>query len=106
METIKLDDFIGETLADIAKGIQKANQAFEEGKGPYWELHQTVGGSTKKPIEFDIALAATKDTAKGGGISVALASIGGGGKLETTVAHEQYHRIKFSIGLEGGWTGR
>ena len=63
-------------------------------------LRANRGDNSKVPgISFDIAINASKNQKDKAGFMVALATIGGGAKVEKGLGSETAHRIKFEVGL-------
>ncbi len=75
MDSIKLTDFVRDTLKEIAQGVRQANKDLEDelnkeggGSGPGYRIHATGGDRKQKGIEFDVAVVAYKDAKGGAGI--------------------------------------
>ncbi len=107
MEQIGLKEFIEKVLVDVAQGIRGANEKLknpDKNQFEVFSLRQNKGDSSKIPgIQFDVAVTATQKSADKMGFFVALASIGAGGKTETSANNEMIHRIKFEIGITSEW---
>jgi hypothetical protein len=106
-----LDEFIKETLVQIARGVTMANAELEpervkeNGKTlPKLFLLQPGGGRQEAGVAFDIAVTTHKDTSAKGGSKVRLAVFeadlsGKGGITKTDVS-----KIQFSININQ-WHG-
>jgi hypothetical protein len=108
MDDIRLNDFISNTLVEIASGIKQANDALknpEKNQFQVFTLRCNRGDSAKIPgITFDIAVTASKSQKDKAGFMVALASIGGAAATEKGVSGETAHRIRFEVGIYGDFS--
>jgi hypothetical protein len=107
---MKLDDFVRETIVQIARGVHAAaeevqefgarvNPPVESGSGD--KFIQDAGGLIGvQQVEFDVAVTVSSEATKGGKASIEVMSILslGGGNTGAS-AHESQSRIKFSIPL-------
>lgn len=103
---MNLDDFISETLVNIANGVSWANRklAEEKPKPAAFILHPGGHSKTTNGIDFDVAVTtkASGDGRTGAKlkISVVEAEIGAGGG----VSKESVSRVKFTVCVENGIT--
>jgi len=107
MNPIKLDDFIENTLVDIAQGIRAANERMinpEKNQFAVFSLRQNIGDSSKIPgIQFDVGVTAAEKDSEKAGFFVALASLGGGARVDQEMSNKIVHRIKFEVGIDSRW---
>ena len=105
MNNVKLQDFVKNTLVEIANGVHEANTAFKSGEGPGFRLEHTHGSGkdAKEGIAFDIAVTASKDDKDTTGFVVSLLNLGGGAKAERVIENEHIHRIRFQVGQHMNW---
>jgi hypothetical protein len=107
MNTIRLDNFIAQTIKEIIDGVQSA-QEYAKTKGArvnpdvVWEDEQPfVLTDMHKPhassIDFDVVLTIGDDDKAQGGIGVFAASFGLGVKGETKEYAESVNKIRFQI---------
>lgn len=111
---MNLEDFIAQSLSQIAKGIEKANQELADSraivspkniKGVSKNNSSTYGmlktdedeWAVVQEIEFDVAVTASqgKEAKAGAGISVGAITLGATGKEDNKSS--SVSRIKFSI---------
>ncbi|WP_072669373.1 hypothetical protein [Vibrio injensis] len=109
---MNLEDFISQSLSQIARGIEKANKELEDSQalvspeGVTEVKRESKYGSLKvdankwlkvSEISFDVAVTATSGTESGGrlGISVSGINIGANGKSNHGDTSES--RIQFSV---------
>jgi hypothetical protein len=91
-----LETFVAETLRQIVKGVQTA-QEHEDCKGarinPVDQYHRVH----VKDMEFDVAVTVTEGSEKKGGIGVFTGVFGVGGQANNNTANSSVSRIKFSV---------
>jgi len=108
MNDITLSDFISNTLVEIAKGVNKANNELHDPDNQIYHVYQlrhTIDDSAKTMgIKFDVAISASGAQKDKAGFVVALASIGGGANTEKQKGHEHQHRIQFEVGVKEEYT--
>lgn len=105
MEAIDLKDFVHRTLVDVAQGVRAANTELKQGQGGVFCLQYTGGdhSRTRKGIEFDVAVMASKGGKETSGFMVALVNLGGGARTERATENELLHRIRFEVGMDTNW---
>lgn len=101
-----LETFIAETLRQIVKGVQTA-QEHEDCKGARINptgkvLHMSTKTTSatepaSRQIEFDVAVTVTEGNEKKGGIGVFTGVFGVGGQANSNTANSSVSRIKFSV---------
>lgn len=102
---MQLDEFVKNSLVQIAKGVSDAGKkVFELGGSVNPQDNAIVGGS-KVPIDvqpsnidFDVAVIVTDSGSSEAGGQLKIASlVSFGGKMENAESYQQTSRIKFSI---------
>jgi hypothetical protein len=110
---MELQEFIQQTLVQIAKGISEANLKLADigatANPKNFSILPTAvhshgyctpeskGYKYAQLIEFDVAVYALEGKEKSGGIGIAVASIGLGGKAKSESSTSSESHIKFSI---------
>ena len=106
---MELKQFISNTLAEIAEGVNNAKPIYDSMGGivnprdftyPSKDLsHFYIQDKRYFPsyIEFEVALTQDKSSKSSGGIGVLLGSISAGGKTGTEEAMTALTKIKFTI---------
>jgi hypothetical protein len=112
METMKLSDFVAETIKQISDGLNQAQQQLAKNGE---EVNPCVSGEEKemakvgsfyhrsnravqtRVIEFDVLLSAAKDQGTAGSVGVSTVLIGGGVRGQSSEQSALANRIKFSI---------
>ena len=111
---MELKDFIKESLVQISKGIQEANdslgitnavvnprsiQAYSGNAQAYGRVSDSM--TDKKPlvhmVQFDVAIEAKEGTQTGGGIKLSVASIGIGTEAQSKDSRSTVSRLSFKI---------
>jgi hypothetical protein len=96
-----LETFIAETLRQIVKGVETAQQHEDCKRAAInAECPEGYTGPVTKPriIEFDVAITVSEGTEKQGKGNIGVASILGlGGQASSTTANSSISRIKFSV---------
>lgn len=109
-----LKDFVRESLVQIAQGISEANtalagtsavvnphnvQAYSTDAKAYGRLNNAFNekDALVELVEFDVAVTTEAGTQTGGGIRIAVASIGIGTEGKSTGSQSRESRIKFKI---------
>ena len=107
-----LKDFIKETLIQIAKGINEANESLSAINSQANPKDLTISerkhiyGLIKSEknkdrpvhlVEFDVAVHATKDSETKGGIGIVVATIALGTQGKSAASQASESRIKFSV---------
>ena len=107
--TIKLEDFIADSLTQIANGVKKAQEDTKNtGAVISPKMRQTrdsksigevegLGGQPCYKVEFDIAVTANEKSKTTGGIGVAVGVIALGSKGESNDELKNTSKIQFSI---------
>lgn len=108
-----LKDFVKETLVQIVKGIDEANEELKSSTAFMASSNVSSGGSPWKytkdkdgsyhyvtDVDFDVAVDVkeTKTSEKGGGVEV-LSIVSFGGKGEKEKESNSTHRVKFVLPL-------
>ena len=95
---MELDTFVAETLRQIFKGVQTAQQNLDC-KGAKINPGRSLNTVQCKQIEFDVAVTVTEGTEKQGkgNVGVALFGIGGQAQFPSTTANSSVSRIKFEV---------
>lgn len=122
-----LQNFIKESLVQISKGIEDANEELIHSGAsinppidiwlkkdyPIYATAAEEGDKGHKPgvhlISFDVALHAESGSQKGGGLKVAIASVGVGAEGKATKTNSSESRIQFEIPMvfpSGGFSER
>jgi hypothetical protein len=104
-DTIKLSDFVAQTLIDIAAGVAQARNAVAEYGGAVNPARETTTGAVKSEsqmVSFDVAVFA--ETATGGDIGgsatiVGVFSFSAQGETELN-RRQRESRVKFEIPLK------
>ncbi|WP_217512934.1 trypco2 family protein [Vibrio metschnikovii] len=109
---MNLEDFISQSLSQIARGIEKANKELEgssafvspEGvkgvkcESKYGSLHYLSDTWLEvSEISFDVAVTATSGTESGGGLGVSVGGINIGAKGKSNHGDTSESRIQFSV---------
>jgi len=112
--TMNLQDFITETLVQIARGIEQAAEQLKGTKGlvnprnvntstyaesgiyGFVDTEQTFHKAVQK-IEFDVAVTASTGTATKGGIGIMVGAIGLGSQRQSEAQHSSVSRLKFVV---------
>lgn len=108
---MELDKFITESLNSIIKGVNeskkiaKANDAvinphigkWDFDKFPTTYILGEQGARAISKIDFDIAVTASSEKDKAGGLGINVFSANLGGKISKTDLSETISRIKFSV---------
>lgn len=109
-----LKEFIKESLVQIATGIEEANeklkgtnaivnpasvQAFSTEAKAYGRINDAFKNDKAlvELVEFDVAVQAESGTQTGGGLKIAIASIGLGAEGKSSDSHSSESRIRFKI---------
>ena len=102
-----LQQFISETMVQIAAGVAEARK-LQEGVGVYTHVPDgntrsllTSIGRAAFMVEFDVAVTATDKAELGGkaGVSVVQVFIAGGEHKQTT-EHSSMSRVKFTVPID------
>lgn len=102
---MELEEFIKNSLVNIASGIRGANEELAKREG------KTLGQNTSavfgmEPhnrekaygyINFDVAVVANSENSKSGNGGIKVASIGVGGEISDVTQHGHFSRIQFHI---------
>lgn len=89
---MELENFIGQTLTDIAKGISIANSNTRKNDNtPFW-LDCSTGA-----IFFDIAVTASNEGTASAKGSVKVIAVNIEGDIDTSKKHERVSRIQFRV---------
>lgn len=110
METIKLENFISETIQGLVNGVENARPKIKEkganivvdlvsGDIPSNQLRDR-GGYLVENIEFDVALTVEKGKATEGAVGVVAGIFAVGTKGKATSQNLSLHRIKFTIPIQ------
>ncbi|MGR4864278.1 hypothetical protein [Caulobacter sp. LARHSG274] len=99
---MNVDDFVKESILQIMKGVQDAQDAWRSGENkghinPVWGGHDGASRNMRD-ISFDIAVTATETSTsciKGGLKVVAVGEFGGSGDQATK--NESVSRLTFSV---------
>lgn len=102
---MELEEFIKNTLINIAHGLGHANLELAKAEGktigvdttPKFMMNPTWGSREGNLISFDVAVTVSHENNKtgGGGIRIAVASLGGA--IENASTQQHMSRIKFSM---------
>lgn len=98
---MELSDFISSTLVGIVNGVKDANKRLatnEDSRG----LFAIESASHHKNrddgyIQFDIAVTASSETNKNGGIGIKVLETGIGGEIKNRSIDQTISRIKFGV---------
>jgi hypothetical protein len=98
-----IQEFVKESLVQIAFGIKGANKTLNEetnSDNKYFMLEASAHAEKRRGIEFDIAVVAKEESGAQGGakLNIPLMAIGGdvGGKSSS----ENVSRVKFNVAME------
>jgi hypothetical protein len=98
---MELNDFVSETLVQIVKGIESANESLLPGKAKAEQpflLHHSMGDHPQAPhVEFDVAVttqAEASGTAQG---RAKLLVVAAGLDGSVSISKENVSRVKFSV---------
>ncbi|WNO52626.1 hypothetical protein [Stakelama saccharophila] len=93
IDSDELTAFVASTLKAIAAGVEDASDQTSV------EMNDFVFGfDMPEAVSFDLAVSATRNIAKGGGLKVHVASlIAGEGKLSSEQKAEEISRIAFDV---------
>lgn len=106
---MELEKFIESTLVQIAQGVHNAQKPLSLLGGsanPHMKVlrdDQTIGQAPNREgdrislIEFDVAVSATTNSSKKGGIGVLATVVKIGGEAESAKENGTVSRIKFSV---------
>lgn len=112
---MNLQQFIKETLIQIAGGIREADEAVagngaavnprdvvhnKSGEGPYGYYAEDSKGSYRRPVqsvEFDVVVTASEETETKGGIGIHVGAIGLGSAGKSGRDSSSESRIKFAV---------
>ena len=90
---IKLDEFIRETIREIAVGVIEGRDAVQQhGVIVGWRSENKVA-----QLKFDVALTSTDETGAKGGIGVFLGSVGIGGQATSNQGFSSMTRVQFEV---------
>jgi hypothetical protein len=90
---MNLEEFISQSLTDIANGVTKANQSLEKSQFEIEHYTRTNNGY----ITFDIAVTASQKGTKGASGGIIVWGVNVGGKLDEENQNQVVSRIKFSV---------
>jgi hypothetical protein len=108
-KTMKLGQFITETLKELVEGVKGAQDHVAKAGGAVNpsgltylrpEMAQVQHKATTRigqQIEFDIEIAAIEGKQKKGDAKVSVLSIGAGGQMQSGVENRSVNRIKFTL---------
>jgi hypothetical protein len=111
-ETMNLEEFISQSLSQIAKGIEKANDELSESQalvcpqGVTGIKSESKYGTLKvdqdtylkvNEISFDVAVTVTSGSESGGNLGISVSGFSIGAKGKENQADSSQSRIKFSI---------
>lgn len=104
---IELADFVSQSLVQIARAIEKANESLADSTaivsptaGVTNEGHLYLSDAYAPRVErteFDVAVTATEGTHTKGGIGVAVGIVGLGSSGQSDTGRRSESRIKFSV---------
>ena len=108
--TITLEDFVAETLAQIIRGVEKAQEVVT-GTGamvsPQMQslstketIGRASGGHGPQPVydvDFDVAVTASEKTTSGGGLGFVIGVISAGARIKSNEGIGHTSRIRFSV---------
>jgi hypothetical protein len=107
--TIKLEDFVAESLAEIVRGVKRAQDEVKGTGAVISPLMRTttdnssvgspegMGGQPCYKVAFDIAVTANEATATSGGIGVVAGVFALGSKGQSSDALANISRIQFYV---------
>ena len=107
--SIKLEDFVAESLIQIVRGVEKAQNELGDSMArinPRLSRLRTEGtvGSAKDaqaqpvyPVQFDVAVMASEETSTAGGIGVVVGVFGLGSRGQSAEGGGQTSRIQFKV---------
>jgi hypothetical protein len=104
---MSLETFVTQTLTQIVKGVQGAQDALPDGhtivnpkmRSSSDQLRETTHKDRAQIVRFDVAITATKQAGKNGGVSVAAAVFTVGGHLHSAEQNASISRVQFSVPL-------
>ncbi|MCK9581515.1 MAG: hypothetical protein M0Q92_13855 [Methanoregula sp.] len=100
---MELDEFIKQTLIDIARGVHLANKEITsskmlgEGSQAYFSIEAFNREKMQGYINFDVAVTIANETGASGGTGIKIAFAHIGADINSTASLETVSRIKFSI---------
>jgi len=89
---MELENFISQTLTDIAKGINIANANTRKNDNTPFCLDCSTGA-----IFFDIAVAASNEGTASAKSSIKVIAVNVEGDIDTSQKHERVSRIQFRV---------
>jgi len=102
---MELNEFITNTLEEIAKGVSGAKPKFEEFGGKInpkiqSRIHSGNTTDSKSDVEFEVSLTDTSTDTKGKGIGVLLSVISAGANKTNETEIRSMTKIKFNVPVE------
>jgi len=101
MAAMDLQQFVAQTLVQIANGVKNAQEHVKSAGGIVNPLRASDQDPIMSPntsfIEFDVALTVTEGSDSKGGIGIFVADIGLGAQGRSRSATESVSRIKFKV---------
>ena len=100
---MELNDFVSQTLVQIVKGVEQANEELAKGKPPSpggkpFLLYSSVGQAPHSPhVEFDIAVTTKTDNKAKGGALAKLYVVGFEASGTKSTFNENVSHVRFSV---------
>lgn len=108
--TVKLEDFVANSLVQIVRGVEKAQEQLDGSDAKVSPSMQTLadknsigradGADNLQPVynvTFDVAVVGTEDEKTAGGVGVVLGAFALGSKGESSEGTAQTSRIQFKV---------
>lgn len=98
-----IQEFIRESLVQIAVGIKEANTTLKEKTGmkhQHFKMEASVRAEGRRGVEFDIAVVAREEVGAKGGAKLGIPLISIGGDVGTKTSSENVSRMKFNVAVD------